>query len=82
MTGNYDNVAGVELAEWEDGADDPTEQRHCKLDEMYHDEYRGDLVVRFEDRDTGRYFDLTIPIKADPDWNDLVGSLPVWEGGA
>jgi len=77
----YDNVAGVEVAEWDDDEDnhDPVEQRHCRLEEMYYEECRGNLVITFEDRDTCRFFDVTIPIKADPDWNDFANSLPTWE---
>lgn len=81
MTGNYTRVAGVEVAEWDDDEDnhDPVAQRHCTLEEMYYETATGDLVITFEDRDTGRFFDLTIPIKADPDWNELVKSLPTWD---
>ena len=80
MTANYDNVAGAELAEWDarDESDEPSEQRHCKVEELYYESYNGEIVIRFEDRDTGRFFDLSIPVKADDNWNDFADSLPRW----
>jgi len=78
MTGNYENVSGVELAEWPDEDDEPAEQRHCELEELYFEPYNGELVVRFVDRRTKRTFDLSIPVKADPNWNEFADSLPRW----
>lgn len=79
MTKNYKNVAGVEVSEWPEDSDKPDEQRHCKLEELYYESYSGDLVIRFEDRDTGRTFDVSTPIKADPNWNEFADSLPRWD---
>jgi hypothetical protein len=79
MGRNYKKVAGVELGEWPEDAEEPAEQRHCKLEEMYYEPYSGDLVVRFIDRDTNRTFDLSIPVKADENWNDFADSLPRWD---
>lgn len=79
MTGNYDNVSGVEVAEFKEDESEPAEQRHCKLHEMYFETSTGELAVMFEDRDTGRYFSLSIPVKAISDWNEFVNSLPLWD---
>jgi hypothetical protein len=79
MVSNYDNVAGVEVAEFTDESDEPVEQRHCKIEEFYFEKYSGDLVLTFSDRDTGRFFSVSIPIKPNKDWNDFADSLPRWE---
>ena len=78
MVANYDNVSGVEMSEWPEDSDEPDEQRHCKLEEMYFEDYNGELVIRFVDRDTNKTFDLSIPLKADKKWNDFADSLPRW----
>lgn len=79
MSKNYKNVSGVELSEWPEDADEPAEQRHCKLEEMYFESYNGDVVIRFVDRETERAFNLSIPVKADENWNGFVSSLPRWD---
>lgn len=79
MVESYENVSGVEMSEWPEDSDEPDEQRHCKLEELYYEPYSGDLVIRFVDRDSERTFDVSIPIKADPNWNEFADSLPRWD---
>lgn len=76
---NYAHIAGVEVAEFLEDESDPVEQRHCTMRELYYDAGCGDLVLRFEDRDSGRYFNMSIPVKAVKSWNEFAESLPRWD---
>lgn len=81
VTGNYDNVAGVEFSEWlEDDEQEPsTEMPNATLEEMYVS--NGHLYLAVIAGERGMYFN--IPILAREDWNDVVDSLPRWaDGGA
>lgn len=77
MVGNYDVDAKVEMAVWEPGDDpDPDEQYICTLEELYFGPANGELVLTFEDRDTQKFFDVSVSVKAVEEWNDFVNGLP------
>lgn len=78
MVKNYDINAGVEFSEWT-GGEEPENQYRSKLEECYYDPHTGDLVITFTDRDSDRFFDLSVPVKAVSEWNEFADSLPRWD---
>jgi alpha-D-ribose 1-methylphosphonate 5-triphosphate synthase subunit PhnH len=76
MVGNYDIDAPVEMAAWPNEGTEPDEQRMCKLSELYFEPATGDVVLTFEDRETGRFFDVSVTVKAVEKWNEFATNLP------
>lgn len=74
---NYDNVYGVGYTRFVGESDEPeVETREARVEEMYVS--RGDLDLSLETPDG--HIRVSIPIKPRKDWDDLVGSLPTWDG--
>ena len=75
MTGNYDNIHGVQYRRFgpdhEDGSD-PTVEESVKLDEMYYQD--GRLHITFAGTSDG-FLSFDVPIYPVARWKDHVVSL-------
>ena len=79
----YDGHNGVKYSRWEPDISEETYEEpkvdttDATLDELYFESYSGELNVTVETPDG--YVSIQIPVKADRDWNEFVGSLPTWD---